>query len=665
MDTHKDFIHIDDVFKDLRNGEEQEPSGAWLRMKDLLDKEMPAGTPVSAGRSFRRYIIPLVALLLAGGGFTYYEMSEHSKNAVVVNAPAHVIAGNTSGNDKGSRIMSGGQKTNTNASNLASTKGVPEHNNFSTNGNAGHKIPSSPVTKTTAANNSNHNNGTPNSAAHSNNNHVAQNGSGKNNNTTGNPATASNATHVRNTASNAVTKANTAKANKNNKAEQKAAEAAYVSRPVAKSIAEQQRVIEEIKPKPAGNPSNSMNISAMDKENIAVAKNDTKQTQPDNHQYNSGNNIKPLATTLGNKKIVQAADGGLYKEERDTFKRIDVVSKTFASKNENGRKINKTTFDTVAITRVERISYVPLNTLEMVALHKLEVASTARKTIPVANLKEKIVSSEMVSLVPLANYKVASRKVDPGKFNQLIQNTSQGISNYFDGSHNFYAAFLFGGNTSFGNPGAFGLQLGIAGLYQLNERLTLAAELKYVNHFFSNYSLEDQSVTFENVNSQQISGVQWMFSGTQKTSTSAYKINSFSALEMPITLNYNLGRVSVFGGLNVAYAFSTKWNKENTINTVDVQQTKSENRNPFLNSPFTIDEQKDFSSRFGLGYVWGLNYDISRKVSLDARLTQILWDSNNGNTDAIKRLFHVPSLQFSIGYYFGRKDKVVYIMDKR
>lgn len=654
MDTHKDFIHIDDVFKDLRNGEEQEPSGAWLRMKDLLDKEMPAGTPVSAGRSFRRYIIPLAALLLAGGGFTYYKMSEHSKNAVVVHSSSPVVAGKNTSHDKGAHIMSGSQQSNADVTNLASSKSLPNHNNLANGGNVHPKAVSSSATKTATSNTASHNNSSD---------LIAPNNAGKNNNISGHHTTASNTKHIRTTAAKPVTKTT----HNNNTTEQKATDLVNVNRPVAKSIAEQQRVIEEIKPKPAGNnTSGSMNMTAMDKDHIAAAKNDTKQTQPENHQYGSdNNNIKPLAHTLGNKKIVQTADGSLYKEERDTFKRIDVVSRMVASKNETGRKTTKTVFDTVAITRVERISYVPLNTLEMVALHKLEVANTTRKTLAVSNLKEKIVSSEMVSLVPLANYKVASRRVDPGKFNQLIQNTSQGISNYFDGSHNFYAAFLFGGNTSFGNPGAFGLQLGIAGLYQLNERLTLAAELKYVNHFFSNYSLEDQSITFENINSQQVSGVQWLFSGTQKTNTSAYKINSFSALEMPITLNYNLGRVSVFGGINLAYAFAAKWNKENTVNTVDVQQTRNENRNPFLNSAFTIDEQKDFSSRFGVGYVWGMNYDISRKVSLDARLTQILWDSNTGNTDAIKRLFHVPTLQFSIGYYFGRKDKVVYIMDKR
>jgi hypothetical protein len=638
MDTHKDFIHIDDVFKDLRNGEEPEPSGAWMRMKDLLDKEMPAGAPVSAGKSFRRYIIPLVALLLAGGGFTYYKLNQDSKNNASLNPSASIIASKTTGSDKASHLVSGNTDVRPGTGNVST--GAAKNNNISNVGN--HTSPNN--ISTNNKNNSDHTIASGTTTNHTATNRKSNGATNKNTATTkqNNNAVAGN-----------TTRTNIQKTSSGNIASSK--------------IIEEQRVIEEIKPKPtqgAASSTNSNEPAVASNNTTASAIGNTNPARPENAFGSSSNNLKKVAATLNNKKIVQTSDGNFYKEERDTFKRIDIVSRTVASKA-NTRNNVKTVLDTVAITRVERVSYVPLDALEMVALRKILVADTRRTLIPVANLKEKIVSNEMVSLVPLANYKVASRRVDPSKFNQLVQNTSQGIANYFDGSRNFYAALILGGNTSFGNPGAFGLQLGVAGLYQLSERLTLAAELKYVNHYFSNYSLDDQSVTFENINSQQISGVEWLFSGTQKTTTSSYKINNFGALEMPITLNYNLGRVSVFGGLNVAYAFPVKWTKENTLNTVPVQQTRTQNENPFLNSGFTIDEQKDFSSRFGLGYVWGLNYDFSRKVSLDARLTQILWDNNKGNTDAIKRLFHVPTLQVSFGYYFGRKDKVVYIMDKR
>lgn len=328
-----------------------------------------------------------------------------------------------------------------------------------------------------------------------------------------------------------------------------------------------------------------------------------------------------------------------------------------------GNKMVQTVVDTLAITRVERIRYTPLAPLEIAALRKANIIPKAEAIVPMASIKTITVASEMVNMVPLSDYKVASRKVDPSKFNQLVQNTSQGISNYFDGTNKFYAALLVGGNGFMGNPTAFGMQLGIAGLYQLSERLTLAGEFKFANHYFSNYTINDQSVTYDNVSSQQ-SGIEWLFSGTQNITTSEYKINSFTALEFPVTLSYSLGRVSIFGGVNMAYAFPVKWDKTNSVITTLASQNVSQNQNPFLNSDFKLNEQKDFASRLGMGYVGGLSYDVSRKLSFDARVTQNVWTNYNGNADAVNKLFKMPTFQFSIGYFFGRKERVAYILDK-
>ncbi len=628
MDPQKDFIHIDDLFKNLRNGEEQERSGSWLQMKELLDKEMPVGSTVSGGRSFRRLIIPLIAAVaLIGGGVGYHEWSKEKTNTVQLASGNKSTGGTTAaGADVSPNQLAGG-------SNHSLPEGrEADKNNVAAIADNGNKA----GTTATARNASGNISGNPDQhiAAHAN--------TGGRETASGKPGkTTPGATH------------------------QPIGTHKIVTVPVKKTIAGQEqamtaadniteeRVIEETGPLTKGTVATATHAAGNNKETPAITPGANSKK------------LKQLALSLNNKKIVTDTEGTLYKEQRDTFKRIDLVERIVANSG-NGRRIpSKTVLDTVAVTRIEKIRYVPLDRIELASLRQMGVDNNPRKLIPVTNLHDRILAKETVSLVPLNHYKVASRRVDPGKFNQLVQNTSAGISNYFDGSRNFYAALIIGGNASFGNPGAFGMQLGIAGLYSLSERLTLSAELKYVNHYFSNYSLEDKSVTFENVNSQQVSGMEWLFSGTQNTMTSSYKINSFGALEMPITLNYNLGRVSLFAGLNMAYAFPVKWSKENTYSTTNVQQTRSQNQNPFLNSSFQVDEQKDFVSRLGLGYVWGLNYEISRKVSLDARVAQILWDNSNSNTEAINRLFRIPTMQFSIGYYFGRKDKVVYIMDKR
>jgi len=95
MDNPNDFIHIDEVFRKLKDREEPEGTGSWMRMKELLDKEMPVGSPVSRFSTLRRYIIPVVATLLIGGGGAYYGISRndnkdllHSGNTAIVSVNA-------------------------------------------------------------------------------------------------------------------------------------------------------------------------------------------------------------------------------------------------------------------------------------------------------------------------------------------------------------------------------------------------------------------------------------------------------------------------------------------------------------------------------------------------------------------------------------------------
>lgn len=75
MDNNKDFIHIDELFRKLRDTvqEEYRSEDAWSRMKNILDEEMPVADP-GRGIGKRRYFIPLLALLLGMGGATagYY-----------------------------------------------------------------------------------------------------------------------------------------------------------------------------------------------------------------------------------------------------------------------------------------------------------------------------------------------------------------------------------------------------------------------------------------------------------------------------------------------------------------------------------------------------------------------------------------------------------------
>lgn len=629
MDPNKDFIHIDDVFKSLKNGEERERPGAWLSMKDLLDKEMPIGTAVSAGRSFRRYIVPLVALLLLGGGATYYKIADNTGKDNIA----------ATGNNDADRFSN---ELNRNVNN--EPKGAIDARSPSA------KEKQSDGTDARAVISGYKNNHTKNNSIPAHN--AAAVASGNNN------KKANNNTGVNVPGGNHDISGHKYAGSKNVKGKGSSINETIVANQNKAVLIEEQNVIEQIQPKSGNTGAAGILASNVAKDN-SVTEN---VLQPGS---NNKPNLKQIAQTLNNKKIVQSTEGYLYKEERDTFKRVDIMERYASNTAANKNKKPVTVIDTVAITRVEKIRYVPLTKVEVVALQKMKVNISGGTVVPMARLKERTVSREMVNFVPLNKYKVGSRKVDPSKFNMLVKNTTGGIANYFDGSRNFYAAILLGGNASFGTPGAFGMQLGIAGIYSISERLSLMAELRFANHYFSNYTMEDKSVAYDNVTSQQVSGAQWLFSGTEYTTTSAYKMNNFYTLEMPLMLSYNLGRVSLFGGANLAYASSLKWDKQIAYNSTPVQKTQEQNKIPFTNTGYQVNEQNDFASRLGIGYVFGVNYEMSRKLSLDARMTQILADNAQGNINTINKLFRMPTMQLSIGYYFGRKDKVIYIMDRK
>ncbi|MEI8278792.1 MAG: outer membrane beta-barrel protein [Bacteroidota bacterium] len=76
MDKH--FIHIDDLVRQRMTGaEEEERPGAWLRMRELLDKNMPEDSIPPVGFNWRRMFSYMAVCILAAsfsvGGYEMYQ----------------------------------------------------------------------------------------------------------------------------------------------------------------------------------------------------------------------------------------------------------------------------------------------------------------------------------------------------------------------------------------------------------------------------------------------------------------------------------------------------------------------------------------------------------------------------------------------------------------
>lgn len=81
----KNMIHIDDLIRQRLNGEEEERAGAWLRMKDLLDKDMPKP---AAGIGWRKTLLLSAAIVAAitTVGVAGYQMSSSFRNTAADNS---------------------------------------------------------------------------------------------------------------------------------------------------------------------------------------------------------------------------------------------------------------------------------------------------------------------------------------------------------------------------------------------------------------------------------------------------------------------------------------------------------------------------------------------------------------------------------------------------
>lgn len=611
------FVHIDKLFKEgLSGGEEKEQGGAWSRMQELLDKDMPRGTTPLARKSFKnRYWMPALLLLLvtgAGGSYYYYETSNDgavanntaAKNTVNIqpnsngnNTPSTAL-GNAGAGDEESKNVTGTNAANSNA-NTTKQGSSQANNSAALNTGAVAATQANSLTANAGRDNNGYaKNADDSRAAGRKGSFANSNGSLRNN----------SATNINAIAGNSVEQAV-----QNNLSMLAAAS------PVAERFS-------------------AADIAATQKELAAMA--------------NSGD-------------LVVVNDDKLMKKSEQEITKMMITERPVYDKDKGrlGRPV-KFVPDTTSISRKKEVFYKDLSPLEVAAVSKMMVKIDLTDILPMSSSVRYAMGERGVKLMALEQFRVRSKKTTPEKINEVISNTTNGVAAMFDGTRPWYAALMIGGNGAFGQPNNYGMQFGIAGFYNLSERMTLGAELKFFNRHFNNYSIQDKSVKYS-AGTPVVSGSQFIYNYVMESNTRNHKVQNVSSLEMPILLSYNFGRMSLFGGANVAYMFSINPVVSTSIASEAGSVETTTMKFPYTNTSAQL-QSTDFKARLGLGYVFGMNYDLSRNISLDARMTHNIWD--NANTDMSRQIsksvFRQPSLQIGLNFFFGRRDKVMYILQQ-
>lgn len=674
MDNSKDFIRLDDVFKNLAHGEEAYRSGSWNKMKELLDKEMPVESTAGNTGVARYWLIPLVALLLAGGGYFYYRnsLSKELKPAVPVgvttNKESFKNAANTlaktqssnelknnSGNSKKDKVISGNNKTaavesvgRNQAASFAHAKKY-RHTNYVKAAKPAAINQSLSETTGTIKQNS-----------------LAVNADKRD----ARPATAPG-NHLSGKQHPYLNQLSSARIVPMNLFGASSASQTLPALALTKTIPTNIIELQESLPVLQKETIIRQNAPSV----ISANYSDVKVMKETAHELAAANHLHRIKRTIGSSNeppLYQASNGGFYKEQRDTFKQVDINSVGIKETHLRHNHF-KPTYDTVAVKEVASVSFLPLSYAEVQAYHLLPetnqmslipgYALTPNAATTLSGDKLKI--EEKSNLVPLQNFMVSSHHIDNthSGFSRFFTGIDNGLSGLMEGNKKWYVSLLVGGNMGLSSPNAYGMQAGASFLYAIAERWTLSLGVNYHKIYFSNYSFWDAAISYALQESSQPNGT--LFSGTKYDAQTTVNANSLTRLDFPLLFSYNLGRVSLFAGPEFSWFLPLENQLSTTVQTTNVSKLAYDNKNPFENQMASLDPSKDFRSRLGMGYALGLSYDFSRKLSADVRLNQILWD-NTGKykIDALQSIYHQPAVELNLSFFLGRREKVIYIMDR-
>ena len=608
MSRNDDFMNIDNLFKSMANAEEREPIGAWDKMEGLLDERMP----VNAHDSSKKYgfFFLIASVLIVAAGLFFWKKAEINSYFNSENKTANTFTKNSADLNK----------------DAAQNNNVPEPENKNNLKNL------NAVNPEMHANEAKKNNKTVIVASNTKKETIYKKSHDFKEANTEIPSLNVKKLEQQKPIQNNNSSAGLSIPKKINQAQVSViSDSLLVSQPIV-----EHKVVEVIKG------------SSKQIERIMALQNDGKHED-----------WTPEFSFKG-KTVVANEHGQLFEKEKEQFERIDLTKKQIIS-NPNTSRV-KTIVDTISIAKIQKIKYTPLSKMETYEINQVLLAAAppimkSVNAIALANAP----TAESNFLVPLSNYKVKSQKINTVDF---IKNTADGINNYFDGMGKFYAGFLLGANASPGAQSAYGIQAGVVGNYNFAERWTLSAEFKFINKYFPGFSYEDESKSFNVTKEEQSVG--WLYTGNGTTFSNTYELKNINILNFPVYLSYNItDRLAVMTGVNLNYNMPLEFVKNIKVSSSFINELSTSAESPFKNTSFKLDESRDFSKRFGVGYLLGMNYELSRRFSLDCRMTQSLWNNGSKNIPDINSIYNNPSFELSLGIYFGRRDKVIYIMERR
>lgn len=620
--SNNEFIKVDDLFKGKPDREERIPPGAWGNMQHLLETAGTAGGGV-AGGSLNRYVA--LALLTLGIGTTAVTWQYNQRQPLMLTESSSVEA------QPGTVVPQAQQ----------SPAGTDQHNQ-----SANPSAASSVTAQTASAGN-----GVANSPSAT----VARQQGAGHHTTSQQSATAPKPggyNSIAVTAPQATQSSNQTVAKVKSKTRRQQAQ--------QQSSSENEQIAQNLAalPQSTVNGTTTLNQTAAEQALTAIDKNMYAPKLAADSAY--------AAVVPGtNQKFVLTQQNEWFKEKSKTVNEIKAIYHIV--KDEKGQNVTGVVMDTVKNVRVTRKYLAPLNEqdkMELLAITTKNTgifvkARTASVLAPSLARNHAAAAAESeVSVAPLSEYKVASTNAQKGSFAKHFYDV---LSNYFSMEKPYYFSAAIGMNSTLSNYMPTGYHFSIGGYYELKERLTLGAEVKYAHAGLLPQNILESYKLYQDQSSTVVNG-QTMYSATEYNKQNSYQLESINSFEIPVTLRYQLSKFSVIGGLQATFYNPVKYT---SIMNQDKEAAKTVLSETALVSTSGKINEADFRSRMALGYTAGIVYDLSKNISLDMRVSHNLWSNVRQTSQLSTQLYHYPNIQFSLFYFLGKKDKVIYMMSDR
>jgi hypothetical protein len=550
----KNMIHIDDLIRQRLNGEEQERAGAWLRMKDLLDKDMPVRPAIGMGWRKTLLLSAAIVAAIATVGITGYQMSSSFRGT---------------------------------ADNSATTVANPS---FATK-----KATENTAYQTTQP-------------AEADNAIAATNGSDK----ALNPTTPTNvdvrvrpADKTKNTNPN-TNKANTNKATNNS-----------IANNTSNTVNQPQQTTSSVNTNNANTPSSSYSVASNNKPQLP-----NQQRSVTNNTAQNDSETLPKFETVSTTSYTSR-----WVVNPRTNTATEVVELT--GRGELQREIPAPTATTA-----------PGGTAQEMVIAKQETMIAAKA--PYGPPRDEYYSSAENSFFAKKNSGSSSNKGGAS----VWQNVSQFFKNaqYQLGNTKINTGVIGGLNKTFGNYGLLGMNVGMFSDFMFSEQWGARVEAKYMHWF-------NQGTTYRN---DYDSYVQEGNLYTKYKNDHSFKYSTMWNADVPVMLQYRpyKSNVAIFAGANLSY-FSKLTPEETNHQTLVTTGLTSA---PAPAVPMTV---ADFNSRFGMGAILGVGYNVSEMMQVGFRVSQSLTDNAKGTNahQVSKDLYRTPNFQLNFSYRFGKDKK--------